>query len=134
MVLNGVEAEKIETLFIREEIVATSVVLCYNVLNRFLCVDDAAGVFVMKAEMVFFAGARKEPPYGWRYPPHFVVKGTKDHLGMSLDITEKTEFEARVVSEVGLLYEGVDYTKLVKGASFFIMEGAKTVGEGVIIE
>jgi len=88
----------------------------------------------MKAEMVFFAGARKEPPYGWRYSPHFVVKGTKDYLGVSLTFLEKREFGARVVSEVELLYEGVDYIKLAKGAPFFIMEGAKTVGEGVIIE
>ena len=42
-------------------------------------------------------------------------------------------FETETLSDVELLYDGVDYSALTKGSAFEIKEGAHTVGEGIVI-
>ena len=44
------------------------------------------------------------------------------------------DFETLVKSLVVPLYEEVDYSRLVCGTEFYIMEGQNKVGEGIIDE
>ena len=46
---------------------------------------------------------------------------------------EKSKFNEHILCDIILLYEGVDYSKLKKGASFEIKEGPHTVGKGFVI-
>ena len=88
----------------------------------------------MKVKVHFHAGAyRQKPPFGTTYCPHFVVKGTTEYLGIRFANLDDVPFGKETLSDVELLYDGVDYSALVKGAAFEIREGAHTVGEGVVI-
>ena len=45
------------------------------------------------------------------------------------DLVPGFECEAKVV----LMYDGVDYSKLVQGANFTIVEGQRIVGNGFVL-
>ena len=76
---------------------------------------------------------RKNPPYGTVYRPHFVIENTNEYLGIQFENLEKRKFNEYILCDIILLYEGVDYSKLKKGASFEIKEGPYTVGKGFVI-
>jgi len=87
-----------------------------------------------KVKVRFFNTARKNPPYGECYRPHFVVKGTDTYLGIQFDKLENTPFGEPIATEVHLLFYGlVDYSKLCVGAEFEIREVRNIVGEGIVI-
>jgi hypothetical protein len=87
-----------------------------------------------KVKVWFFDGVRKKPPYGERYRPHFVIKGTEDYLGIQFAKLEKTPFAEHIITEVHFIFYGaVDYSKLCAGVEFEIREGSKIVGEGIVI-
>ncbi|MDO5105928.1 hypothetical protein [Capnocytophaga sp.] len=85
-------------------------------------------------EVTFFGNQRKTLPdlsLG-TYRPHLVVKGETEYLGVRFIEGEVTEFDKPVLCTIAVLYDTVDYSKMIEDTPFFIMEGAKAVGEGVI--
>lgn len=68
------------------------------------------------------------------YRPHFVIKNDFEYLGVQFVDGEDFVFE-KILGIVQPIYtEAVDYSKLIQGAEFFILEGKNLVGEGVVIE
>ena len=49
-------------------------------------------------------------------------------------ITEEVIFDKEIIASALALYEGVDYSALIEGTQFMIMEGGNKVGEGVVNE
>ena len=76
---------------------------------------------------------RLKPPFGTTYRPHFVVKGTTEYLGIQFTKLDIVPFEEETLGDVDLLYDGVDYSALVKGVTFEIREGSHVVGEGIVV-
>jgi hypothetical protein len=74
-----------------------------------------------------------------QYRPHLLVYATekirsKHHMGVCFisqqnDLVAGFECEAKVV----LMYDGVDYSRLVQGANFTIVEGQRIVGNGFVL-
>ena len=88
----------------------------------------------VKVRVRFFADSyRKNPPFGESYRPHFVIKGASEYLGVQFANIHETPFGEEIISDVELLYDGVDYEKLAVGVAFEIREGAYVVGEGVVV-
>lgn len=86
----------------------------------------------MKVRVQFYPEVRKSPPHGLTYRPHFVVKGSELYLGIQFDFLPEVPLGTLVDTEVSFLYT-VDYSELVTGAVFYIMEGPHKVGEGVVL-
>jgi len=86
----------------------------------------------MKVKVQFYPDVRKTPPYGLTYRPHFVVKGTELYLGIQFDSLQEMPLGTLIDAEVRFLYT-VDYSGLIAGAEFYIMEGHHKVGEGIIL-
>ncbi len=68
------------------------------------------------------------------YRPHFVITGQTDYLGVVFVEGKSTQEQRSFVASVASVYETVDYSSLVPGVHFLIMEGAKAVGEGLVME
>lgn len=69
------------------------------------------------------------------YRPHFVVKNDSEYLGVQFIDGEEFVFEKEILGIVQPIYiDTVDYSKLIPGVEFFIVEGKNLVGEGVVIE
>ncbi len=71
--------------------------------------------------------------WGGLYRPHLVIDGDshEKYLGVQIITCASSEaFNVELAATAKLPYQGIDYSKLVPGASFKIKEGAKTVGEG----
>ena len=82
----------------------------------------------------FYSGARKSfPCLCYAYRPHFVVDGDSEMLGVEFLESDFNEFDVFGEAIVKLLYDGVGYHKLQKGAKFSIVEGATSVGEGYVL-
>lgn len=88
-------------------------------------------------------GGRRTPPRlleSKQYRPHLITKSLddakpEDYLGVCFisqesDLMPGQECLAKVV----LMYEGVDYSSLKRGAFFNIVEGARLVGNGYVIQ
>lgn len=86
----------------------------------------------MKVKVQFYQDVRKVPPYGLIYRPHFVVKRTELYLGVQFDSLPEMPLGTLIDTEVSFLYTG-DYSGLIAGTEFYIMEGARRVGEGVVL-
>jgi hypothetical protein len=78
---------------------------------------------------------RKMQPHlnSYGYRPHFVVKGKNDYLGVYFLDGEEVNLGETARGTVELFYPEVDYSALVTGADFFIMEGENRVGEGIVL-
>lgn len=89
----------------------------------------------LPVEVWFHNGARKNPPFGLTYRPHFIVKGTTDYLGIQFENLEKKTLGEHIITRVQLTYEsiGVDYAGLKQSVEFEIKEGGTTVGQGVVL-
>lgn len=86
-------------------------------------------------EVKFFQGKRQHLPHlKGGYRPHFVVKGTREYLGIQFFDGEVLDFEKTALAAAFNLYDGVDYSPLIVGAEFWIMEGGNCVGEGILLE
>lgn len=69
------------------------------------------------------------------YRPHLVIKNDFEYLGVQFIDGEEFVFEKEILGIVQPIYtETVDYSKLVQGTEFFILEGKNLVGEGIVIE
>lgn len=80
----------------------------------------------------FYSDMKETPPYGNMYRHHFMIKGTTLYLGIQFEYLERVDIGKTVEAEVRLLYD-VDYSGLVPGAEFYIMEGPYQVGEGRVM-
>lgn len=69
-----------------------------------------------------------------RYRPHLVV-GSGEYLGICFLHSNKPEAhpDDTVIATVALVYPDVDYSALVPGATFDVMEGAKAVATGTVL-
>lgn len=92
-------------------------------------------------KVIFYSNKRKSFPIlnssienraGYR--PHLVIKGTTEYLGIEFYRSQLQSFDKYGTASIRLLYDGVDYSGLKIGTKFDILEGAKVVGEGEIIE
>ncbi|MDO4230313.1 MAG: hypothetical protein Q4C98_10895 [Capnocytophaga sp.] len=92
--------------------------------------------FTFYCTVTFFSHKRKTAPYlnSGTYRPHFMVKGESEYLGVQFIDGEDVIFDKPIKCNALPMYSKVDYSALQKGVSFFIMEGANIVGEGVIDE
>ena len=86
-------------------------------------------------DVFFYENARKSPPHGNVYRPHFVVDDSDGcHLGIQFIDLDLAPFGEHILAEVELVYPGVDYSPLKENARFLIIEaGSQTVGEGVVV-
>lgn len=80
-------------------------------------------------------GGRQHPFYEG-YSPHVVVEGTDELLGVRVvrcrSLVEPGEEK---VLELELMYHPrLDYRGLEPGARFSLVEGAKVIGTGVVLE
>lgn len=70
------------------------------------------------------------------YRPHLVLDGDPAATYLGVEIVacdDDLSFDVDVHVVASLPYERVDYSGLKPGASFKIREGARTVGEGVVV-
>ena len=84
----------------------------------------------------FYSKKRKILPdlNSGKYCPHLMVKGDNRYLGISFIEGDAMDFDIWIKCIVYIFYEKVDYSQLVVGAKFHIMEGRNNVGEGVVLE
>ena len=89
----------------------------------------------MIVEVWFFADSyrKSEPPFGMAYRPHFVIKGTEEYLGIQFRNLKNAPYGEHIKCDIELLYEGVNYSRLITGVEFEIREGPHVVGEDVVI-
>jgi translation elongation factor EF-Tu-like GTPase len=85
----------------------------------------------MIVEVWFYSDNRI--PSGSYYRPHFIIKETDEYLGVQFENLQNAPLGERIICDVKLLYEGIDYSNLTPNTAFYIKEGSKTVGEGVVI-
>lgn len=84
-----------------------------------------------------FEGKRKTPTRlsDGSYRPHFIIKNDSEYLGVQFIDGEEFAFEKEILGIVQPIHiDTVDYSKLISGTEFFILEGKNLVGEGVVIE
>lgn len=70
-----------------------------------------------------------------QYRPHLVIEGGPhdEYLGVQfMGCPESVKFGVDVHATIKLLYDMVDYSGLVQGASFVIKEGRHSVGAGYV--
>ncbi len=68
------------------------------------------------------------------YQPHFVVKGTKEYLGVCFVTGNIVELGEKTTAIIEMIYDNVDYSLLFKAdKEFYITEGANIVGQGKVI-
>ncbi|MEZ5986120.1 MAG: hypothetical protein R3B94_09230 [Hyphomonas sp.] len=70
-----------------------------------------------------------------QYRPHLVLDADRESVFLGVQFIEGADdftFDVDVQAVVRLLYENVDYSGLKPGATFKIMEGAKSVGQGSV--
>ena len=92
--------------------------------------------FMLICTVKFFSKKRKTPPNltNGKYYSHFVIKGDIEYLGICFIDGEEVIFDKEIIASALPLYEGVDYSALIEGTQFMIMEGGNRVGEGVVNE
>lgn len=98
---------------------------------------------VIRARVTIYSadrGGRRLPIHltGSRYMPHLVVDGGNgEYLGVLFCAEVDMELTAEIPTDcdLGLLYHPqVDYSPLLAGRRFKIVEGPKPVGEGIVID
>lgn len=80
--------------------------------------------------------SRKTPPnlFNRVYRPHFIVKGTKEYLGVWFVEGDNVELGEKVTAIVETIYDNVNYNSLLEpDTEFYIAEGANIVGHGKVI-
>lgn len=98
--------------------------------------QDRSLSFILLCAVRFFREKRTLPPdlSAGKYCPHFMIKGKDQYLGIRLTGEEKPEFTTWLECRAEPLYADMDYSDLVGGAEFFIIEGNNKVGEGIVNE
>lgn len=90
--------------------------------------------FTLICSVIFFKDNRKKVPdlNSGAYRPHLIIKGENELLGVCFTNGEEVEFDKTIKCSILPLYEGIDYSNLIKGTEFFIVEGKNNVGRGII--
>jgi len=81
-------------------------------------------------------GGRSTPfwPKGGVYRPHLRV-GAGEMLGVQfVDGPDEVAPGAKAEVVMQLLYPGVDYSSLVPGATFTVLEGPRVVATGIVVD
>lgn len=95
-----------------------------------------ATIAVVWIEMLSVESGGRKSPVSVGYRPHFRVRGGDgEYLGIEfVEFSEEpVQPGASVRAKVELVYEPeVDYSALVAGAEFDIMEGSRVVGSGCV--
>lgn len=107
-------------------------------LRGLVAVSDSALVApLVEVEATFLppeSGGRSRPPALPGYRPHFVVDGTIDYLGVVFTEADAApEFGKAVRAKAECVYDGVDYSRLLPGTRFNVVEGARVVAHGVVL-
>ena len=84
--------------------------------------------------VTFYRGKRNAPPdlKGGQYCPHVMRKNDTSYVGVRFTEGETVAFDRRIPCRLTPLYENFDAAAFVGGTAFYIMEGPKRVGEGVV--
>jgi translation elongation factor EF-Tu-like GTPase len=93
-------------------------------------------VVMFEAKVSFLRAARRQPPRGVKGPPMYhphVVVDDSEYMGMQIELPSEVQFETEYVLRMYPLYKQVDYSVLREGVRFSIMEGAKKVGDGIVV-
>ena len=82
------------------------------------------------------AGGRPVMPQGSGYAPHACREGGGEFLPIRLhDVPQTATFDEEFVAVAELLYPGkVDYSAIMDGKWFNLVEGPKSVGRARIVE
>jgi hypothetical protein len=89
----------------------------------------------VQARVLFYArGGRSTVPIGDGYAPYLRAASFADVLAVRVN---GMPLEGKFDTEYGVALElthhpRIDYSKLKEGTNFFLLEGPKTVGEGVV--
>lgn len=87
----------------------------------------------LKVKVKFYIDKRNSfPSLNYCYRPHFVINCDTEMLGVEFLESDLKEFDKFGEAKVKLLYDNVDYSKLLKGVTFNIVEGSLVVGEGKV--
>ena len=92
--------------------------------------------FILFCSIKFYKNKRKSLPNlsSGEYRPHIILNIEKDYLGFSFKHGEVNSFDEEVNCFLFPLYDEIDYSSIGIGKKFFIVEGSKKVGEGIINE
>ncbi|HXC15909.1 MAG TPA: hypothetical protein VNV60_00565 [Holophagaceae bacterium] len=75
-------------------------------------------------------------PEAWgHYMPHLRVEGHEELLGVRFlaGPREATEFSKDYEFGIEFMYSGVDYSRLIPGTEFEVLEGLKVVAKGMVL-
>lgn len=86
----------------------------------------------IEATVRFFPDVRKFPPFGQHYMPHLVPHNTNQYLGVKFDHVPARPLGAELNVDIHLIYD-VNYSDLMPGCEFLIMEEKMIVGKGMVI-
>ena len=89
---------------------------------------------IFLVSVTFLSGKRKLPPCltSGDYRPHLKIDTDDEYLGVTFKSDVECRFDKAISVNVVPMYEGVDYSKLKPSAKFFVMEGDKIVGSGIV--
>ena len=89
---------------------------------------------MFSVSVTFFSDKRKLPPCltTGNYRPHLRVDGDDEYLGVTFISDVSCRFDETISATATPLYDGVDYSKLKPSTKFFVMEGERIVGEGIV--
>lgn len=89
---------------------------------------------IFLVSVTFKSGVRKLPPCltTGNYRPHLKIDTDDEYLGVTFKSDIDCRFDEAISANVIPMYEGVDYSKLKPSAKFFVMEGDKIVGSGIV--
>ena len=89
---------------------------------------------MISVSVTFLKGVRKLPPCltTGNYSPHLKIDTDDEYLGVTFKSDVDCRFDEAISVNVIPMYEGVDYSKLEVGKKFFVMEGDKIVGSGIV--
>ncbi len=92
--------------------------------------------FTLICTLKLYKNKRKSLPdlMSGNYRPHILIKGDTEYFGVYFEQGEIKNFDEETICCLIPIYEGIDYSNLKEGTSFFIMEGCNKVGEGIVNE
>ena len=85
------------------------------------------------AEVVFYSGMRQHLPADG-YRPDAVFEGEADYWGITFaQLPAARAFDMPMPAAVRFSFDERHYSEVAPGQGFFVMEGARRVGEGKVI-
>lgn len=111
----------------------------FSLINSyFMYLEDEDGELenarYIDVKVKFYSYARKTfPNLNDKYRPHIIIDNNGKYIGIEFTKSNLKEFDVYDNATIKFLYPGIDYSILKNGVTFKIREGAKDVGEGIII-